>query len=357
MTRRVIGALGAAALLTACAPAGPSPHDLAARAATTATSTPTAPTDSTAPGASSAASTSTPVRSPSTLPVVSAVSADDLVPTAEVLAAVAAARSVVELPADLQPALSDGSTDYEDLKVTGCAKEVRRPEAGECVYGDVNGSRLLVLLGDSHAGMWLTAIHLVALDAGWQVRMLSKAGCPSVLLDFWDRTNQRPHTDCTEYHDWAVARIDELEPDAVVITNASIGQPVTRNDNATAADWSTGLASLLDRLSAPGRRLIVLGDVPVLPAPNPDCLAANRDDIRRCGSDRDTALLGVLVEAERTAAIEADAAYVSTVNWFCTDWCGPVIADRQVFRNQYHVTATYSRYLAGALAASLRLGA
>ena len=37
--------------------------------------------------------------------------------------------------------------------------------------------------------------------------------------------------------------------------------------------------------------------------------------------------------------------------WFCSDVCDPIIGNMVVYQNQYHITAAYSRYLSGVVAA------
>ena len=273
----------------------------------------------------------------------------------EIAAAVNTAAAIKGLPSGLRPSLADAPTDFEDLDVTGCTDADRDPTLGRCPYGDATGSDLVVLFGDSHAGMWLTSAHLAALDAGWQLRMFSKAACPAPTITFYDRQKNRVNTECDSYRADTIAAIDALHPKVVIVTSASLAQSVSKDEIATEAQWQDGLTETLRGLQAEGTRLVVLGDMPVLESTNPECLAAHPDDIQQCGSARDAALDGVYTAAEKNAAAAVGADYIDITDWFCSDRCSPVIAGRQVYRNRYHVTAAFADFVAGGLAAALQL--
>lgn len=328
------------------APAAP------AATATNTTTVITAPVGSAPPTSAAAATTpGTPTETTG-----AALPGPTLVSAVEVAAAVAAAATIDALPADLRPTLEAAPTDFEDLDATGCSDTDRDPTAGRCPYGATDADRLVVLFGDSHAGMWLTAAHLAAEQAGWQLRMFSRAGCPAPTISFYDRTDRRMNTECDEARTASIDSIRTLAPEVIVVTSASLAQSVSPDEVATAEMWQTGMTETLRRLSAPGTRLVVLGDMPVLASTNPECLAVHPTDIQQCGSTRAEALDGVHVEAERAAAAAAGADFIDVTDWFCTDRCSPVIASRQVYRNRFHVTAAFAEFVAGALAEELALG-
>jgi peptidoglycan/LPS O-acetylase OafA/YrhL len=272
--------------------------------------------------------------------------------------AVAASPDIDVLPANLEPPLgaSDWANFFAPLSANGCSGEAVKAETGECVYGDPTGSRLVVLFGDSHGVMWIKAMHLVAEEAGWQFRVFAKLGCPVLDLEFYDPEAQAPMDECAEYRRQTVARVNELKPDAVVLTSDTVGKFLAADRPTTAADWQAGLTSTLNELAPGGARLVVLGDVPLLPEPNPDCLAAHTEDVQACGASRADALARPLLDAERAAAASASASYIDVIDWFCApEWCSPVIGTRQVFTDQYHVTPAHIAFTAGALRDALAL--
>ena len=152
-----------------------------------------------------------------------------------------------------------------------------------------------------------------------------------------------------------LSAINQLRPSVVVVTSASLSQTVSKDAIATADMWLAGMTTTLKALAAPGMRVMLLGDMPVLEQTNPECLAAHAANIQQCGSTRGEALTGVYTEAERDAATAAGAEYIDVTDWFCADRCSPVVAGRQVYRNRFHITAAFATYLAGAVANALRL--
>lgn len=183
--------------------------------------------------------------------------------------------------------------------------------------------------------------------------MFSRARCPAPTIAFYDRQTQKPNTDCDAYRTATIAAINQLRPSVVVVTSASLSQTVSKDAIATADMWLAGMTTTLKGLAAPGTRVVLLGDMPVLEQTNPECLAAHTANIQQCGSTRVEALTGVYTEAERDAANSAGAEYIDVTNGFCADRCSPVVAGRQVYRNRFHITAAFATYVAGAVAQTL----
>ncbi len=334
--KRLLPVCAAILLLAACAPT-PVPESAPRTAATSGTPTTAKP----------ASGTTTVQAAPA--------SAVALTPADQVIAAVASATSLTKLPAGLTPSLEQAPTDFENLDITGCKGPDREPSAGRCIYGDKNGTKTVVLFGDSHAGMWLTSLHLAANRAGWQLRMYSKAGCPAPTLSFYDRQTNRQNTECDAYRKASIQAIKALHPAVVVVTSASLAQTIAKDQTATSDMWQTGLTATLTALSDPTIRLVVLGDMPVVEPTNPECLAAHLNDIQQCGSTRKEALTGVFTIAEQAAATATRADYIDVSDWFCNERCSPVIAGKQVYRNRFHITATFATFVSGALADALHL--
>jgi hypothetical protein len=322
-------------LLTACAPA-----------AVPKSATPT-------PAAAGTLKADSPA-SPKTVPVTP-TSPVALTPADQLLAAVASAASLTKVPTGLAPTLEKAETDLENVGITGCEKPDLEPAVGRCIYGDKNGAKTVVLFGDSHAGMWLTSLHVAASRSGWQLRVFSKGGCPAPTLSFYDRQANKQNTECDASRIANIQAIKALHPAVVVVTSASFEQAITKDKNATSDMWQTGMIETLNALKDPSVRLVLLGDMPVLEQTNPECLAAHLTDIQKCGSTREQALAEVFTSAEQAAATATGADYIDVSDWFCNEQCSPIIDGKQVYRNRYHVTATYATFATGAFADALHL--
>ena len=52
----------------------------------------------------------------------------------------------------------------------------------------------------------------------------------------------------------------------------------------------------------------------------------------------------------------ADAQYLNVMPWFCSTTCTDIIDDIVVYKDNDHITATYSRYLESVLGTALGFG-
>jgi hypothetical protein len=292
----------------------------------------------------------------------SVASGDDPVATnAQVLAAVQAAQSITRVPSDLTPALTN-QNDIEVLRNGDCPSHYDAPRVGldalhfgECTYGDPQGKHLLVIFGDSHAGMWLSAIRYAAARTGWRVKIFYFPGCPAPDLTFYSNQTGNPDYACNDFRKDAIKAIRDLHPAMVVVTSADI-QRVGRDQDATAAEWEQGYSTTLSMLKMPGTQLVVVGDIPYLAQNDPVCLAAHLSDAKACATPLSAAETGVLNPAEEQAAAANDAKYLDTRQWVCAQLCVPIVGHIRVYNDQYHLSATYAKYLSGAIQTALGLG-
>jgi hypothetical protein len=281
---------------------------------------------------------------------------------AQVLQAVRQAQNITTVPSSLRPPLTN-SNDIESLSHGGvCAAHYKWPKVGidalhfgQCAYGDPHGKNLAVIFGDSHAGMWLTALKAIGARTGWAVRAFYFPGCPAPDLTFWSDQTIAPNTACNTFRSDAIAAIKALHPQLTLVTSGSLSQPVTKGVAATSDQWQAGLTRTLQSLAEPGTRLVVIGDIPILAQNDPDCLAAHESNVRACMTPVDQAEQGVLLGAEQAAAAASGAQYVPTAQWMCAAQCVPIVGNMRVYNDQYHISATYATYLSGALQASLGL--
>jgi hypothetical protein len=291
-----------------------------------------------------------------------ASSSGSVASNAQVLAAVKAAQSITKVPSNLTPVLTN-ENDAEVLNTGDCPAHYTAPKVGldplhfgMCTYGDPTGKRLLVMFGDSHAGMWLTAVRYAAARAGWRVRIFYFPGCPAPDLTFYSQTAGAPNYGCNTFRTDAIAAIRKLHPAMVVVTSASLSQPVSKGVIATSAQWETGYSKTLSLLKMAGTQLVVIGDIPVLAQDDATCLAAHESNVKACMTPLAQAETGVYVSAEEQAATANGALYIPTAKWMCAQECVPIVGHIRVYNNQFHISATYSKYLSGAIQTALNLG-
>jgi hypothetical protein len=275
----------------------------------------------------------------------------------QVTAAVSAAASVKKVPADLAVPVSKAVDDGPEAGWDGCLVDDNASTVkDDCVYGDKQATKTVVLYGDSHAGMWESAFDVAGKRTHTKIVLFAKPACAVPAVQFWDETTQRKNTECDAWHTWATDKIVSLKPDMVVLTSLFTGPRDFAKKDITDAQWSKGLTTTLDKIKTSGAKMVVLGDMAYLEQSAPECLAAHTDDVKACARKASQAVNWDHDAAEKKATEAAGANYVNTVDWFCSDVCSPIVNNMVVYQNQYHITAAYSRYLSGVLATAVGMG-
>ncbi|MGA2836951.1 MAG: acyltransferase family protein [Acidimicrobiales bacterium] len=270
---------------------------------------------------------------------------------------VESAALIHTLPPDLRPALDQVRANWGGPP-SSCWPKYAQTSVPACTFGDPRGKRTLVVYGDSHAAMWFDAINLIGLLSRWRVAILAKGDCPAIGLAFpappGSATPGARFAQCDEWHRFALARIDALHPDLVIVTQeADLGLGRSKYPESV---WEAATVKLIRSLPVPSSRVLVLGNIPQFDGAGPGCLSLNPDDVQRCsGPD-----LPYDVEhdaAERRATIRTGARYIDTVPWFCSATCTDVIGQYLPYWDGFHITADYSIALSTVLSESIDLPA
>jgi hypothetical protein len=283
--------------------------------------------------------------------------------TAQVLDAVKAAQSLNVLPDSVAASL----TKDDQAKATGRFDCHQTPppanfvdfsqselghEFGQCASGAQPGSKLVVVYGDSRAGMWEAALEGVAAKNDYKLRSFYMNGCPPLDLHFMSYQTHAPNDECYQFHQSAIAAIRQLQPDLVIVTGFST-QMLADGSQPTTAQWQEGLASTFRGLAQGGTRFAMLGAIPEWEKDDAHCLAAHLTAVQECSvpvAEATPANLG----AEQAAASAAGARYIPTLPWACADRCEPVIANMRVYNERFHFGKSYATYLTGAVGEALR---
>ena len=265
-----------------------------------------------------------------------------------VKASVLAAREGQAVPSDLTPDLVDIRDDRAGLG--RCSYET--DSLPLCPRGTAGTpEQTVVVLGNSHGRMWVPAFERVARERDLRTYYLVKVGCPAALVTVGAESE---YTACTDFREWALEQVAELQPDVVVVaTNVSEslledGAPVT--DRATRDRLvRAGFDELFDRLAPIAGRTVLLRDVPELDESPEVCLSTGRPDLGDC-------LLSPTEDATRVADISVasararDLAVIDPTPWLCWDSsCPAVIGSTIPYRDTGHLTTEYAAALAGDL--------
>lgn len=281
----------------------------------------------------------------------------------DVLELVAEAPAATKLPDDLAPDLRAAKMDFAWLPPwgEGCLVDPDKLVSPPCVFGDPEGSRTVVLLGDSHAAQWIRAFDEIGRNLRWKVVLLTKTGCPAVSIEVNRAYGTGPqklyhaYPECGQWLTYAIGRINEMSPDAVILASCNGCDYMVDDDGElfTREDWGAGLEETLRRITPAQTQKVVLGDIPRWWG-TLDCLAVNQNDVQACAKPARTVIGVTYNDAERMAAAAAGVPFVDVTPWFCSAVCTAVIGNMVAYTNDYHVTATYADYLTGTLEAVLR---
>ena len=265
--------------------------------------------------------------------------------------ALKAPKGPVPLPANVKPSLANASSDWERLLHDGCLVQELQVVPANCVYGDPNGTITVALVGDSHASQWFPAVQRIALAKHWKLVPFVKLSCRFVDLPIYSRVLKREYTECEQWRPLVIKRLQALKPDLTIVSAAMGMEPMTPADNSPAVQ-GTAMARLLKQI--PGPKAIIV-DTPAPMFDVPVCLSAHIRDVTQCATPRATAYTW----RHRTLEVTATKATPHTTlvdlsTAICPyDPCPAVYNGMIVNRDVFHLTATFSAYLAPQLAAAL----
>ena len=251
----------------------------------------------------------------------------------------------ITLPADLTPSLASARDDEERLRGDGCLAFERVTTPPNCVYGVKGSAITIALVGDSHASHWFPAIEAIALERGWRLVTFVKVSCSFTTLAQRNLALKREYRECTAFNEATVARLNQIKPALTIIVNRRTFRPI--EENITSALAGAALGEMVARI--PGVTAILV-DTPDPGRDVPACLSKHPSDIRAClftQDDADNREIGI---AERVAADVSGARLIDLTANICTEWpCSPISGSVLIYRDEDHMTATFSRSLAAPL--------
>ena len=251
----------------------------------------------------------------------------------------------ITLPADLTPSLTSARDDEERLRGDGCLAFERVTTPPNCVYGVKESAITIALVGDSHASHWFPAIEAVALERGWRLLTFVKVSCSFTTLVQRNLALKREYRECTTFNEATVARLNQIKPALTIIVNRRTFRPIT--EGITSAMAGAALGEMVARI--PGATVILV-DTPDPGRDVPACLSKHPSDIRACLFTQDAADNREIGIAERVAADVSGATLIDLTGNICAAWpCSPISGSVLIYRDEDHMTETFSRSLAAPL--------
>jgi hypothetical protein len=225
------------------------------------------------------------------------------------------------IPAKLAPAVAELRHDVSDVSSCAAGDGARSPI---CHWGDPRSKHVVVVIGDSHAQMWVPGFLAAAHRYDWNLIPLLKIGCVPANTD---------EGTCGAWYRWVLGRVRMLHPQAVVLSQFW-------------SSWGSGGVSAMAReiadMAPVAGRLFVVQDAPFRSQKAVDCLLARGATRGSCtfpvpSSERTT------YADVRAAAMAAGATYVPVLRWLCAAGkCPAVVGNVITYRDDNHVSKTYA---------------
>ena len=156
-------------------------------------------------------------------------------------------RAIVEaLSATTWPTLQPSLGDLENAVLRSpCALTYGSPPIAEvaeikqiCVQGDTAAKHTVLVIGDSLANSYLPAVVAAVEPMGWNVIGLTRSGCPAIKIDMLLVNTRLPYRECDDHQELLAKRVEELDPDLIVVSS---GASPARNLLASKATGAAGL--------------------------------------------------------------------------------------------------------------------
>lgn len=284
-----------------------------------------------------------------------------LIVTAVTLAGFAAIRysagATAQSPA--QTVFEESRLDLAQIYAEDCHIEYASTEPVQCTFAATEADKTVVLFGDSHAAHWFAAVEHYALQNNYRLVTFTKSACPSFTLEPFDTNLGRIYTECTQWRDKALAQINALAPELVVLSNYDIywQSPLLADD--VSQSIKTAYSETLRAIDAP---VAVIKDVGSAPYEVPRCLARahrgaseNLADASRFAQSLRCDFAYTedpeVVAAEVAALQAAERAYYIDLNdVICPDGvCRAMTGDRINYIDDHHISNAFSQALGEAL--------
>lgn len=273
---------------------------------------------------------------------------------AQVQSQVAASIGTTQVPANLEPSVSDAHRDDPVVFVDGCMDSYLDSSVRNCAFGDETSTTSVVLFGDSHAAMWFPALDYAANQNGWKLYNWTKATCPPIDTPIWSPELGRNFTECETWRQNVVSRIAEVHPALVVLAMAR-HYIAEYGFVPYQQAWLQGLSQMITTITKLGPKVVVIGPVPKPPFIVPSCLSENLSDAQKCEVAQNVGYNEAGEAVERQTSVQAGASYIRTEPWFCAaGQCADIVGNLEVWRDDNHITAVYSNFLGPAMSAELK---
>ncbi|MCS5713722.1 acyltransferase [Herbiconiux sp. CPCC 205716] len=245
------------------------------------------------------------------------------------------------VPVNLRPALEDASEDNPAIYDSGCHLDFDEMSVAGCEVGDSGPT--VALFGDSHAAQWYPPLAALAEEGRIRLTSYTKSSCNSVTVD--SLLNSEPYPECDTWRQGVIDRLNADPPEVIILANFAREIDVAHGTEDFTSYWASGLRTTITSLPD-ASQTVVVGETATMGLTPSICLSAHLDDANYCGRAPSAAIDRLSFDAESRVASDTGAAFLDLNPYLCNDrWCPPIIDDTLVYRDDHHLTVTFTTAL------------
>lgn len=215
---------------------------------------------------------------------------------------------------------------------------------GSCTFGKVNDKKTVLLLGDSHAQMWLPAV-IGAFGRQYAIDIHARYECPVASIAI-RKLNGTIDAGCPTWRTSQISNAVQSKPNIIVLAENTFQVKDPQGVLIASSAWQAALEDTITRLLPSGARIVVLGDAPSFSQSPSACLSLNTNNVQQCTQTVSPSAPQGQVAAERAAALSTKVGFVDTGIWSCqNNKCPGLIGGRVVYFNGNHFTVSFVQYL------------
>ena len=208
----------------------------------------------------------------------------------------------------------------------------------------------IALLGDSHAGVWERALATFVVPHGIRVRNFIASSCAISDDDRSMESYLLPEyrDSCLKWRRMAIpAIVADKQIVMVILSYHAYIQKILRETGEWGEDDGRGVAAVLKRFRAAGKRVVVIDDIPRLPFELPECLARARTNNDPCTVDEAQIPAGTPLGRAVALMPPGEIDYVNFKDVFCDGAvCHTVIGGIPAYFDDNHISPAFAATLA-----------
>ncbi|WP_431229550.1 acyltransferase family protein [Paenarthrobacter nicotinovorans] len=272
---------------------------------------------------------------------------------AEVLFAAPATNTAVDSFKSLTPNVVEITNDVPIVNKNGCMQDDDSTEAVKCSFGDTKSSKVIALIGDSHAAMLIPGFSSMAQRLGWRVDTYTKGACPFVTNTV--TKDGKPFDSCRQWGENVTTAVLADSPQVVVtaMSRYRVIAGTTLSFEDSVEPLAQGLHEAWQPFLARSIPVFAMRDTPRPDVQVADCIARNQTALTKCAWPKAQVLFQDPPEARAVRGLPGTSLVDLTPAICPQDMCPSVIGGVVVYRDNNHLTATFAQSLHDHLGAAL----